>query len=45
MLKRSSRIAVKKEIPHPLESADMLSSSAWMKWAKKQEKQSIQHHP
>lgn len=45
MLKRSSRIAIKKEIPHPLESADMLSSSAWMKWAKKQEKNSIQHHP
>jgi hypothetical protein len=45
MIKRSSRLQVKKELPHLLDGADMLSSNAWMKWDKKQENHSKRHNP
>lgn len=32
------REAMKKKLPHPLAIAEILSESAWVKWANKQQK-------
>ncbi len=34
----TNKIRNKKDIPHFLDIADCLSSNAWLKWSKKQEK-------
>jgi len=42
MVKLTIRRSVKKDLIHPLEAMDILSSDAWMKWAKKQERENRQ---